>query len=67
MKAHRYDFPARMRGLPSAERELSRLGRSISVARERRDTQTVAYLEGRLARAARVYRLLQRQEGTTTP
>ncbi|MCG5462172.1 hypothetical protein MED01_007050 [Micromonospora sp. MED01] len=63
----RYDFPRRMRGLASAEREITRLGRSIAAARERREKHTLDYLERRLRRAERAYRRLQLHEGITTP
>lgn len=65
MRLFRYDFPNRMRGLPSAERELARLERSMDVAYHRRDTKALAYLERRHRRAERAYRLIQQQEGTT--
>lgn len=62
-KPLRYDFPDRMRGVRSAERELARLERSMSVAHERRDVFAFAYLDRRHKRARQaLHTLLHREQ-----
>ncbi|WP_262015649.1 hypothetical protein [Micromonospora sp. Mcm103] len=57
-----YDFPRRMRGLSSAEREIRRLERSMSVATHRRDAQALAYLDRRHKRATQALHTLRWRE-----
>ncbi|NES28952.1 hypothetical protein GCE86_19655 [Micromonospora terminaliae] len=61
----RYDFPDRMRGVSSAERELNRLERSMSVAYDRRDKFALDYLTRRHQRATRALAVLRAQQTFT--
>ncbi|WP_200214976.1 hypothetical protein [Micromonospora coerulea] len=57
-----YDFPGRLRGLSSAERELRRLERSMSVATHRGDRFAFDYLDRRHKRASQALALLRWRE-----
>jgi hypothetical protein len=57
-----YDFPGRLRGSASAEREVRRLERSMSVATKRRDRLAFAYLDRRHQRATQALRILRLRE-----
>lgn len=55
-----YDFPHRVRTPGAADRETSRIRRSLFVARVRGDLGAVRYLTGRLSRAESAARAVRR-------
>ncbi|WP_446218287.1 hypothetical protein [Micromonospora sp. IBHARD004] len=57
-----YDFPHKIRGVSSANRELRRLDRAILVAEERRDKTALDYLTRRRARALQALAAMHRRE-----
>ncbi|MET7752595.1 hypothetical protein [Micromonospora sp. NPDC005367] len=62
LKPLAYDFPDRMRGLSSAQREVARLERSMTVAYRRRDNLAFAYLDRRHQRARQVLAVIRQRE-----
>lgn len=67
MRPLTYDFPDRMRGLSSGQRELKRLEQSMAVAYHRGDKFALDYLDRRHQRASQALAVLRARHKAEHP